>query len=141
MKERKLLNGSLVLYTSTKELPTIKFHLFNKFIAQDNGIGADMDAVSRHYAKFDTHLAVGDVEALKQERINLHYCFHLMFNDVDLKSRAMLCYIHSINGYKVGDLNDEMEVEKCMTLLDESGCTIGDVEEVIEEIKKKWMGS
>lgn len=139
--ERKLTNGTLVLYASIKQLPIKRYNQMNSFLAQELGMGSDLEAISKHYAKFDGFIAAGDLEALKQERINLHYCLYMLLEDVDLKSRAFLCFVHKINGTVIGDLDDDAEVEKARKLMEDIGATIGDVEDIFAEVKKKLIWS
>ncbi len=137
--QRKLLNGSLELFSSIKQLPIKRYNQMNSFLAQELGMGSDLPAISKHYSKFDGFLAVGDLDSLKQERINLHYCLFMLLEQTDIKSRAFLCFVSKINDTVIGDLDDDAVVDMARRLMDDSGCTIGDVQDIFAELKKKLI--
>lgn len=141
MQERKLRNGTISLYTSIKQLPIVRYNQMNHFLAQEMGLGDDMSAVTRHLARLDVHLRAGDVPAAQQERINLGYNVALMLERIDIKSRVFLAFVHSIDGHPVGDLDDDNECDRALAALSAIGATVGDVEDIFEELKKKLMPS
>lgn len=141
MQTIQLRNGTIRVYDSIKQLPIIRYNQLNHFLAQELGIGADGTALTRHFGKLDAFLASGDINAARQERINLGYNMHMMLNEIDIKSRVFLALVAEINGEPVGDLDDDDACEKALSLLSNTGITVGDVEDYFEDAKKKLMPS
>lgn len=139
--DKVVSNGTLTLYTSIKQLPITRYNQLNNFYAQQLGMGSDMDSVSKHYSKLDTFLATKDIEKAMIERVNLHYNLFMVLEQTDINSRSFLCFVHSINGQVVGDLDDDDEAEAALKMLYDTGCTVGDVEDIFDELKKKLIKS
>lgn len=141
MKTIQASNGKIVLYDSIRELPIKRYNAFNRALLQDSGIGSDLNAISRHFAKLDTFLRGGKTSEAMQERENLHLLFWSIFEDISYESSAFLALCYSINGRIVGDIDNDIEHEECMAILLDTQVTQGDVEEALDEIRKKWIAS
>lgn len=141
LKRYRLTGGVIKVYSSIKELPTIRWNQLNAYLAQDMGIGSDMRSVDRHYQNLDTFIRNGEWDNAKQERLNLHYNWYMIVNGISIKSRAFMCIVHSINGVEVGNLEDEDTMELALRKMEEAGATVGDMQDALDEIKKKLIPS
>lgn len=141
MEKRKVSNGELTLYTSIKQLPIIRYNQLNGFVAQQLGIGDDMSAFNAHLSKMDGFMASNDINNARLERANLHYNIFMLLENIDISSRAFLCFVSAINDQPVGDLDNDAECSDALKLLYATGITYGDAEDIFEEIKKKLIKS
>jgi hypothetical protein len=141
METRKVMNGEITLYTSIKQLPVPRWNLLNTFVAQDIGIGSDVNSYGKHLMKWDTLVAAEDYPSARVERVNLHYNMHFIINGIDIKSRAFLCMVHSIDGQELKDLDNDEACEDALQLLYNTGVTVGDVHDVLEDLKKNLIGN
>jgi hypothetical protein len=141
MKTIQATNGKIILYDSIRDLPIKRYNAFNRALIQDSGIGSDLNAISKHFAKLDTFLRGNKIQEALQERENLHVLFWSMLEGINYQSNAFLALCYSINDRKVGDIDNDIEQEECLRLLEETQVSQGDVEEALEDIRKKWIAS
>lgn len=139
MEKRQLYNGEITVYNSIKQLPIQRYTQLNIFFSQLIGIGDNFSSFHSHLRKIDSFSAAGDHEAARQERINLTYNMHMITEGIDIQTRCFLCMVKDINGQPVGDLENDKDCLDAFKLLTDSGCTVGDVEDILEELKKKLM--
>ena len=134
-------NGKAVLYDSIRELPIKRYNAFNRYLIQDSGIGSDLPSIHARFERFDLFLNAQRLQELAQERQNLHFTFHAILNLINFKSRAFACLCYSIDGEKIEDIENDLELEKALSLLEKIEVTQWDVEEALTDIRKKWIVS
>jgi len=132
--------GEIKVYESIKELPMERYHDLTKLVLQDVGIGSDMDAVGRHFSRFHTFIVNEKTAELLQEARNLHNNIFYAIEKVNIKSFCFIAMVYSINGRKLLDLSQEA-VMKEIKVLSDWGLRQSQVEDVVEDVKKKLKRS
>lgn len=130
-------NTTIKLYNSIKEMPITLHNMAQRYLMQDSGIGADMNAVDDHFKQLDALLSANKLEEANKERINLRYNFFVMLEGLDFKCPALACYIHSINDELLTDYSDDA-LKNLIDWLSSEGLTMGMVEEQLMELKKNF---
>jgi hypothetical protein len=137
MRTEKVGKNTVVFYDSIKEMPIKRHNTMQVFLMQDSGIGSTMQAVEAHFKTLDALLVSGKVEDAIKERQNLHIGFYCALEKIDFKSFAFACMIASINGKQVGITEDALKdaIDKL------KGLTVGQVDDLLEELKKNCIGN
>ena len=141
MLTKRYTGGELTLYDSTRVMPMTRYHAMNKFAIQESGIGSTIQDVMKHFSKLSEHLRHNDVPNAAVELENLHYNFFLGLNKIDIKGRTFLCFVHSINGRPVNDVEDDTEAEAALLKIEGLGLTTGEVGDLLDDIKKKLISN
>jgi hypothetical protein len=137
MRTEKIGKNTVIFYDSIKEMPIQRHNTMQVFLMQDSGIGSTMQAVEAHFKTLDALLVSGKVEDAIKERQNLHISFYCALEKIDFKSFAFACMIESINGKQVGITEDALKdaIDKL------EGLTVGQVDDILEELKKNCIGN
>jgi hypothetical protein len=137
MRTEKIGKNSVVFYDSIKEMPIQRHNVMQVFLMQESGIGSTMQAVEAHFKTLDALLVSGKVEDAIKERQNLHISFYCAIEKIDFKSFAFACMIKSINGKQVGITEDALKdaIDKL------EGLTVGQVDDILESLKKNCIGN
>lgn len=125
---------------TTKELPINRYKDFQKYLVQESGIGSDMNGIDNHFRNFDLFLQSGKIQEALIERYNLHINFYLIFERMDINSLAFASLIDSIDGVEVSDFS-ERNLQKISDRLGEMRFKRGQLEEILQELKKKLIAS
>ena len=128
------------LFSSIKELTIARYHEFQKLVMQDMGVGSTMESVNKHLSMLNTLLINEKYQEAKLEATNLHNNFYMMTEKINILSYCFMAFVHSINGVEVTDLSEEGVKEKINYLISR-GLKVGQVEDVVEEIKKNLKKS
>lgn len=107
----------------------------NKLLIQEVGFGGTFDDVRTKLANLSYHLERKNNEEAKLELSNLFFSIYSNIEKIDVKSRVFLCFVKSINEVEFINPEDETEVANALQKL--SSLTVGDVQSVIEDLKKK----
>lgn len=135
MITKTALSGeTLMLYSSTKEMPIKLHNMSQRYLLLDMGIGSDMGAIDERFRSMDAYLSAGKIEEAKQERENLRFGFYTMIQQVSYKALAFGCHVFSINGTRVEDRSEE----GLTAMLDPLEISMQDVEETLSEVKKNF---
>lgn len=136
MIEIDLKGTKLKLYSNSKELPITKYNEMMKLSTIDIGVGSELKDFNNHFTNLHAYLKERKVEEAIQETINLHNNFFYMVNEIGIWSFSFAVFIHSIDGKKFEDSSLEAYNEM-MKKLSKKGLTVGQCEEVINDVKKK----
>ncbi|GGG97304.1 hypothetical protein [Pedobacter zeae] len=140
MKTVTINETDIVFYNSIKEMPEWKWQLLQSILMQKEYIGSTMADVSKHHQKFDLFLNSKMYDELLEERINLTFCFNAMINNISIKSKALVCLVHLINGEKV-DISSDDNIEEVYQQLLHTDISTESVDLLLEELKKKLLGN
>jgi len=125
------------LYDSIKELPVNRYQKFQEYSLIDSGIGTTILEVDAHFSKLDGYLVVKDIDSAIQERKNMHKNFFYMFLNANITSYSFCCLVKLVDG-KPLELKEE-EFDKLLDDLNSKKVSFGELEEAVEELKKKYM--
>lgn len=138
MRTFSLPKGEVKIYESIKELPIGRFSEFQKYLVQDAGIGSTFEDLGRHYQKAFQYLGQGMTEEASAEVYNLYQQVYLMLGKINIQHVSFACLVHSINGDSVEDYS-ETNLRQVCDQLGKMGLTQGDVDDLLEAVKKKLM--
>lgn len=125
-------------YDDIKLMPIEQLNAFQVNLLQDSGIGSTIQDYDRHEQKIDVFLASGKIEEALRERENKRYNYFLMLEKINTKVISIACLLHKIGDEVIEDFSDDA-LKKHHAKLLELGITQGEVEEVIDTIKKKLI--
>jgi hypothetical protein len=124
-------------YDDIKEMPVHHYNAMQAFLMQDTGIGNTMQAVEMHFKSLDALLSSNKIEDAIKERQNMHIGFYCAIEKIDFKSLSFACMIESIDGNRISLSDDALK-----KALDEiKDITVGQVDEILEELKKNCIGN
>jgi len=125
-------------YESIKEWPILNKHELGKLVVQDIGVGDSMTSVAQHFITWHNYMKLGKHAEAAQEGINLHNNFFYMIEGISIDSYSFTTYVKSINGVSHTDRTTG-GADKIIKQLAEAGLTVGHVEDLLEELKKKLI--
>lgn len=131
----KISNSRIELYDSVDDITQDRWHLFNKFLMQDSGVGSTIQDFDKHLFKLDSYLKAKKYAEARQERINLHLSVFNNLMGINFKSLAFACLIKSIDGKDVKVENDD-DAETVSNQANKIAKN-KDVEFYVLEVKKK----
>lgn len=140
MRTLNLKGGNVELYEGVKEMPVHVFAEFQKYLVQDGGIGSTMDDVTRHYGNLYKLLGAGMAAEAATESYNLYQNLYLAINKINIGHISFACFVHSIKGAPLLD-HSETNLRATSVRLGKMGLTQGQVEDILEDLKKKLIPS
>ncbi len=99
--------GTIEMYDEPDDMPQDIWHLFNKFLMQDSGIGSTIQDFDKHLFKLDNYLKAKKFAESIQERKNLHLSVFNNLMGINFESLSFACLIKSIDGKDVKIENDD----------------------------------
>lgn len=132
MKTVKIGRQEFQFYSSIKEMPIERYNTLQLFLMQDSGIGSTMKDVDNHFKQLDVFLSAGKIQEAINERQNLHMNLYSMINKINVKSKALACFVHSVDGR---EFDQETLPEKM------NASTIGELTELLNELKKNCISN
>lgn len=102
------INGhDVVLYDAPEDMPITRFHKFSKYMMIESGIGSDMAAVDRHFAKLIALNTRGERDDLDTELRNTRQSIAMLYEGFDGKSLALASLVKSVDGKARDDISEE----------------------------------
>lgn len=105
MVEKILNKHKVVFYDSSEDLPVKQFHRYSKYILVEGGIGDTIQDIDRHIGRIINFL--DDKKKAYQELLNLRQCLYIIATEQDVRHKATLCLVKSIDGEDWADFSDE----------------------------------
>lgn len=124
-------------YTDVKEMPIKRYHEFNKQVMKDCEVGVSFEDYDQRTSKAIEYINKGLLDSAVQELDNRRIGVFNAYNSYDPKNRAIALMVKSINGKIQTDISDK-GLERIIDLLDKKGYTRKEVEENVEDLKKKF---
>lgn len=134
MDIQKIGTHTVQMYAAIDELPIARYHVYQKYLMIDAGIGADIAAFDTRTEKLRRYLLTEQCTKARAELDNLRQCLYFMQTGLAPKHRAFAALVHSIDGVPCDDLSDEGLQRVCDTLGD---VPVGWLLRVLEAVKKK----
>ncbi len=139
MKEHKFPNGIVIeYYDALDELPIVRHHKFNEYLALDSGIGSTVEDVDKGFIELQQMIIRGDRDIALQKIQNIRQAMQFAIENVSPKSMAFGVLVHKVNGVHFDDTTD-LGIKKLLMKLSSFGLTWGMVKLFVEEVKKKLM--
>lgn len=136
----QLKSHKLEVYDSIDELPITRFHLFNRYLLIDAGIGSSLDDFDNHMITLLKYLELGDTDNAKKEAMNIRQGVALMLDGISPKHNAFVPIIKAIDGKPLDDLSDE-NIKAILDMIGGDGVTTSTISRWVEEAKKKLKAS
>ncbi|NCD40898.1 MAG: hypothetical protein EOL88_02280 [Bacteroidia bacterium] len=106
MKEVKIGNKKVLMYSDPEELTVELYKLYTKYLAIESDIGDDFNAVSSKLN--DIILIAGDTEKVITEVNNLRQTIYNIYNsEVSIESKVFAIMVYSINDERCKDKSEE----------------------------------
>lgn len=132
-----IVNGHTVEYfDSIDDLPIVRHHRFNEFIAVKSGIGSTVEDVDNHISGIVQMVNRGDKEQAINKLFNMGQSMKFAIQNVDPMSMAFACLVNKINGVEMNDTTDH-GLNKVVGMLSEIRISYGMIKSIIEFVKKK----
>lgn len=133
MITKDIAGHKVEIYESIGDLPIKRFHLFNKYMLVDAGIGSDLNDINDHISKIYKFID-SDTKKAKLELNNLRQSLYMITEQINIKHLSFITLVHSINGKKVLDLSDD-NIKKIHKQL--SNTKTSYLNQIIDSVKKK----
>lgn len=104
MVGKRIANHDVVFYDSVEDLPVVQFHRYSKYILVESGIGDSIQDIDRHITKIINFL--NDTRKAHQEVLNLRQCLYMVATEQDIRNKATLCLVKSVDGVDWVDFSD-----------------------------------
>lgn len=134
MKEVKLGGHRVKIYDSIDELPIKRFHVYNKYLLIDAGIGSEISDFDHHIERMVAFLTKGDKDNANKELQNLRQNVYLIMNGQNIRHLSFACLVASIDGQKTDDISPD-GLAKVLKKL--GGVPRGEFSEAAASVKKK----
>lgn len=138
MKERKIGKYDVSFYESISEMPIKRFHIYNKYLIINSGIGSDEDSLMTHFAKLNGYIEKNDKDNATIELQNLMQNISFMLGKTHPITMTLAALIYSIDGVVIDDISESglaKIVEKLNTI------KISFLKKIVNDIKKKTTES
>lgn len=134
MKTIELAGHSVMLYDSIDELPIKRFHVYNRYLLVDAGVGSDISDFDNHVERVVQYFKNGDAANACKELDNLRQNVYLVLSQQNVKHLSLACLVKQIDGVRYDDLSQE-GLQKVIEVL--GGASVGEVSEAMASVKKK----
>lgn len=134
MREAKVGKHMVVMYDAIGELPMRRFHVYNKYLLIDAGIGSDMADFDAHMEKTMLYLRGGKTIEAAQELENMRQQFFLVTERLSARDMSFAALVAYVDGEARDDLSDD-GLRATLEMLNDA--PIDDVTAPLEAVKKK----
>lgn len=124
---------TIKVYDSIDNMPIINFHVHNRLMLIDSGIGSELSDIDSHIVKIANFISTNPNLAVK-ELTNLQQSLYYISQNVSPKYLAYMAFINEFDGEKVTDLSDENLMKLFNKLNTES---VSLLDKVFKFLKKK----
>ena len=137
MKEVRLNGKKVRLYDSIDSLPIERFHVYNRMLLVDSGIGSDISDFDAHIEKVVRYIRKGDNDNAAKEMENLRQNVYMVLEGQNVQHMSFACLVESIDGKPCSDLSPE-GLKQVLEQL--GGAPKHDITSSLDEVKKKIDG-
>lgn len=138
MKNIQLAKGTAEFYDDIKCLPMEQFNAFQVQLLQDAGVGSTIFDYDAHQEKLNAFLMAGKLDEAKQEAENKRFNIWLLLNGENTKLYSICCLLNKIGDREITDFSDD-GLKKHHDELIELGITLHEIEQILDEVKKKLI--
>lgn len=134
MKTIKIGKHNVTYYDTIAELPIVRFHIYNKMLLVDSGVGSDIADFDSHLERVMAYIQKDNKENAIKEIQNLRQNFYIIQQSLSPKYMAFSALIKEIDGRPCDDLSDE-GLKAILKLF--ASEAVKNVNEPLSEAKKK----
>lgn len=134
MREIKIGRHRVELHDDISQLPVKRYHVFNRMLLVDAGIGGDIADFDRHIERVMAYNRKEQKEQLLVELQNLRQSVYLILNNINPKLMAFAVLVTKLDGSACDDLTDDGLRRVVERLNDEK---LTDITASLEAVKKK----
>lgn len=134
MKELKIGKHRVVMYDDIAEMPVRRYHVYNRMLLVDAGVGSDITDFDRHIGRALAYDRKEQRENLLLELKNLRQSVYFVLNNINPKMMAFGALVTEIDGISCDDLTDD-GLRNVSELLQDA--PMGEMTASHEAVKKK----
>lgn len=134
MKTIKIGKHKVTIYDAISELPITRFHVYNKMLLVDSGVGSDITDFDSHAERIIAFLQKKDTENAIKELQNMRQNLYLIQQSLSPKDLAFAALVKDIDGKPCDNITDDGLKDTLRMLADEKK---RDIDSTIGEAKKK----
>lgn len=131
MFERQIGGHKVTLYDNIEDLPIVQFHRYGKFLLVEGGVGDTIQDIDRHITRVANFL--DDKKKAVQELMNLRHCLYVVATEQDIRTKATLCLVKSVDGQEWTDFSDS-GLQRLYELL--NGATVKELNELAGKVRE-----
>jgi hypothetical protein len=124
-------------YDDIRTLPVLRYKEFKKLVLKKGGIGSDINDVIQNNSNALSLIASNRIKEATDALQNMYFSLNFIFQGEEIKSYVLASMLYSVDGEPIGSIDDN-SIEKYVNLIEASGITIREMEELIAEISKKY---
>lgn len=136
MKEHTIGTHTIEYFDSIDDLPIVRHHRFNEFIALSNEIGSTMEDVDKHIMGLVQMVQKGDKEMAVNKLLNMRQSLQFAIENVSPKSMAFAVLVNKIDGKPVDDITDH-GLKNVIGMISKTQISYGMVKNIVDFVKKK----
>ena len=130
-------NIKIEFYDSIEEMPHRNYMKFNKEMMRQNEVGNDSNDVLKRIERAMSFINAGSSDKAFRELSNARMTYTYAGAEIQPRGLALASMVKTIDGQKQTDLTSD-GLRRVLTVLQDNGITKGEVDDISEEIKKKW---
>lgn len=134
MKTQRFGKHKVTYYDSINELPITRYHIYNKMLLVDSGIGGSIADFDNHCDRLVAFLHRNELDNAYKEIDNLRQNIFLIQSALSPKHLAFAAIVKEVDGVERNDLTDDGLKETLAIIGD---CAKGEADDVIDSAKKK----
>lgn len=134
MRELSIGKHRVTMYDDIAEMPVKRYHVYNRMMLVDAGVGSDITDFDRHIGRALAYDRKEQRENLLLELKNLRQSVYFVLNNINPKMMAFAALVKKIDDTECEDLTDD-GLRRVTELL--SDVPIGEVTASSEAVKKK----
>lgn len=137
MNEVRIGRHRVELYDDISQLPVKRYHVFNRMLLVDAGIGSDIGDFDRHIERIRAYDGKEQKDNLLAELQNLRQSVYFIINNINPKLMAFAALVVKIDGTVCDDLSDD-GLRKVLELINDA--PYQEITASLEAVKKKIDG-
>lgn len=137
MKTVRIGKHKVTYYDAISELPISRFHVYNKMLLVDSGVGSDITDFDSHVERVIAFLKKKDNDNAMKELQNLRQNIYLIQQSLSPKHMAFAALVKEIDGKPYDNISDDGLKETLAVFTDEK---VNDIDKPLHEAKKKIDG-
>lgn len=133
MRQVFLNKHKFELYDSIENLPISQFHRYSKYLLVEGGVGDSYSDIDAHIGKILEYMK-SDVRKASAELLNMRQNIYMVLNEQDLRNKAVLCLVKSVDGKKWEDFSDS-GIQELYDMVKDA--TIGEMDKATKDIVER----
>lgn len=131
MIEKSIGNHKVAFYDNIEDLPIVQFHKYGRYLLVEGGIGDTIQDIDRHITRVANFLS--DRKKAVQELMNLRHCIYVVATEQDIRTKATLCLIKSVDGVDWEDFSDS-GLQRLYEML--NGASVKEMDELAKKVRE-----